>query len=96
MHTGASNKRLINARPIQRDVILATLDGQDVFLQAATSFGKSLCFQLPAVIDHGGECLSVTCTRPVLFLFVCSLAKLIIYALHSYNCCVSPSCSYGE
>ncbi|RDW60822.1 hypothetical protein BP6252_12205 [Coleophoma cylindrospora] len=40
-------------RPLQREVIVAALEGQDVFVQAATSFGKSLCFQLPAVIDHG-------------------------------------------
>ncbi|CAG8972440.1 hypothetical protein HYALB_00001129 [Hymenoscyphus albidus] len=40
-------------RPMQREVIVAALDGNDVFVQAATSFGKSLCFQLPAVIDHG-------------------------------------------
>ncbi|CAJ2511726.1 Uu.00g073510.m01.CDS01 [Anthostomella pinea] len=40
-------------RPFQRDIIRAALDGNDVFVQAATSFGKSLCFQLPAVVDHG-------------------------------------------
>ncbi|KAF2864044.1 ATP-dependent DNA helicase [Piedraia hortae CBS 480.64] len=40
-------------RPVQREVITAALEGRDVFLQAATSFGKSLCFQLPAVVDHG-------------------------------------------
>ncbi|KAK4189865.1 P-loop containing nucleoside triphosphate hydrolase protein [Podospora australis] len=40
-------------RPQQREIILAALDGKDVFVQAATSFGKSLCFQLPAVIDRG-------------------------------------------
>ncbi|KAF2759581.1 ATP-dependent DNA helicase-like protein recQ [Pseudovirgaria hyperparasitica] len=40
-------------RPFQREVIQAALDGEDVFLQAATSFGKSLCFQLPAVVDYG-------------------------------------------
>ncbi|KFY39620.1 hypothetical protein V495_05865 [Pseudogymnoascus sp. VKM F-4514 (FW-929)] len=40
-------------RPIQRDVVIEALDGKDIFLQAATSFGKSLCYQLPAVIDHG-------------------------------------------
>ncbi|KAK3387496.1 P-loop containing nucleoside triphosphate hydrolase protein [Podospora didyma] len=40
-------------RPYQREIILAVLDGKDVFVQAATSFGKSLCFQLPAVIECG-------------------------------------------
>ncbi|KAF9878924.1 RecQ family ATP-dependent DNA helicase [Colletotrichum karsti] len=40
-------------RPQQREIIVAALDGKDVFVQAATSFGKSLCFQLPACIDHG-------------------------------------------
>ncbi|KAK0704826.1 P-loop containing nucleoside triphosphate hydrolase protein [Lasiosphaeris hirsuta] len=40
-------------RPNQREIILAALAGHDVFVQAATSFGKSLCFQLPAVIDPG-------------------------------------------
>ncbi|KAG8164060.1 hypothetical protein KVR01_005978 [Diaporthe batatas] len=40
-------------RPMQKDIIEAALQGKDVFVQAATSFGKSLCFQLPAVIDHG-------------------------------------------
>ncbi len=40
-------------RPFQRDIITAALEGHDVFVQAATSFGKSLCYQLPAVIDHG-------------------------------------------
>ncbi|KAF2737337.1 ATP-dependent DNA helicase recQ [Polyplosphaeria fusca] len=40
-------------RPLQREVITATLEGEDVFLQAATSFGKSLCYQLPAVVDFG-------------------------------------------
>lgn len=36
-------------------MIVAALAGHDVFVQAATSFGKSLCFQLPAVIDHGSK-----------------------------------------
>ena len=34
-------------------MIEAALSSHDVFLQAATSFGKSLCFQLPAVVDYG-------------------------------------------
>ncbi|KXJ97196.1 RecQ family ATP-dependent DNA helicase [Microdochium bolleyi] len=40
-------------RPNQREIICAALEGKDVFVQAATSFGKSLCFQLPAVVDPG-------------------------------------------
>ncbi|KAE8353901.1 P-loop containing nucleoside triphosphate hydrolase protein [Aspergillus coremiiformis] len=40
-------------RPLQREVVTAAVEGHDVFLQASTSFGKSLCFQLPAVISHG-------------------------------------------
>ncbi|KAH7321008.1 P-loop containing nucleoside triphosphate hydrolase protein [Stachybotrys elegans] len=40
-------------RPHQREVIEAALQGYDVYVQAATSFGKSLCFQLPAVVDQG-------------------------------------------
>ncbi|KZF25728.1 ATP-dependent DNA helicase [Xylona heveae TC161] len=40
-------------RPLQREVISAALEGHDIFLQAATSFGKSLCYQLPAVVDYG-------------------------------------------
>ncbi|KAF2160393.1 hypothetical protein M409DRAFT_29239 [Zasmidium cellare ATCC 36951] len=40
-------------RPVQREVVTAALEGHDVFLQAATGFGKSLCFQLPAVVDFG-------------------------------------------
>jgi superfamily II DNA helicase RecQ len=47
---------LILFRPLQREVISTALNGDDVFLQAATSFGKSLCFQLPAVIDFGRMC----------------------------------------
>ncbi|KAF7545737.1 hypothetical protein G7046_g9489 [Stylonectria norvegica] len=42
-------------RPHQREIIEAALDGHDVYVQAATSFGKSLCFQLPAVIDQGSK-----------------------------------------
>ncbi|KAI5809674.1 ATP-dependent DNA helicase-like protein recQ [Peziza echinospora] len=41
-------------RSVQRQVIEAALDGHDVYLQAATGLGKSLCFQLPAIqVDHG-------------------------------------------
>jgi hypothetical protein len=52
-------------RPHQREIIEAALDGFDVYVQAATSFGKSLCFQLPAVIDQGSE-FSVSIQFPFL------------------------------
>ena len=45
--------------PLQREIVLAAIEGHDVFLQAATSFGKSLCFQLPAVVAHGGKRLDI-------------------------------------
>ncbi|KAJ5529876.1 hypothetical protein N7527_003269 [Penicillium freii] len=41
-------------RPLQREVIASVIEGQDVFLQACTSFGKSLCYQLPAVLKDWG------------------------------------------
>ncbi|KAJ5570949.1 Helicase C-terminal [Penicillium sp. DV-2018c] len=45
-------------RPLQREVISSVIEGHDVFLQASTSFGKSLCYQLPAVLkDWGCELL---------------------------------------
>ncbi|RPB28475.1 ATP-dependent DNA helicase [Terfezia boudieri ATCC MYA-4762] len=41
-------------RSVQRQVIEAALEGHDVYLQAATGLGKSLCFQLPAVqVEYG-------------------------------------------
>lgn len=40
-------------RPLQREIVQAALDGHDIFVQAATSFGKSLCFQLPAWCSKG-------------------------------------------
>ena len=40
-------------RPLQLEVINAAIANNDIFLCAATSFGKSLCYQLPAVIATG-------------------------------------------
>lgn len=53
----------VPSRPYQQEIIEAALSGHDVYVQAATSFGKSLCFQLPAVIDPGSKfTISQTCT----------------------------------
>lgn len=77
----------VGYRPLQREVITAVVEGHDVFLQASTSFGKSLCFQLPAVISNGRECQTL----------IHDLAdyKLTLFS-HSNGCRVPFACFDGN
>ena len=40
-------------RPGQGDIVTAILDGRDVLAVMPTGSGKSLCYQLPALIRDG-------------------------------------------
>ena len=67
-----------NFRPLQRETINATLAKKDCILVMPTGSGKSLCFQLPAVISNG-----LTLVR---FLSGCVKCSAIFFLnmLHNY------------
>ena len=40
-------------KPGQKEIIQSVIDGEDVFVVMPTGSGKSLCYQLPAIIREG-------------------------------------------
>jgi ATP-dependent DNA helicase RecQ len=40
-------------RPLQEDIVKSVLSGRDVFVHMATGMGKSICFQVPALMLPG-------------------------------------------
>lgn len=54
-------------RPLQQDIIQAVLEGKDVLALLPTGGGKSICFQVPALM-RPGLCIVVSAQKKVLLL----------------------------
>lgn len=54
----------VEFRPGQLEVILETVKGNDVNLCFQTNFGKSLCYQLPALYQNGRHCGTTVVIEP--------------------------------
>lgn len=63
-----------NLRPFQKDVFQSMMENQDVFVISPTGSGKSLCFQLPALLQEG-ICVVLSPLRSLIYDQVEALKK---------------------
>ena len=68
--------RIPSFRPMQLEAINATLEGHDTFILLPTGHGKSLCFQLPALISSGKTRGVTVVISPLTSLMVDQVARL--------------------
>ncbi len=68
-------------RPGQEEVVGAALDGEDVLAVMPTGSGKSLCFQLPALVQPG---LTVV-VSPLIALMLDQTSQLREYGVEAYS-----------
>ncbi|MEO6734150.1 MAG: ATP-dependent DNA helicase RecQ [Ferruginibacter sp.] len=73
-----------NFRPLQEDIINAVLEGKDVLALLPTGGGKSICFQVPALVKDG-ICLVISPLIALMKDQVESLKKKGILALSVYS-----------